>query len=58
MKNWIISVGRELEEPALFYVNQEHRPNETQIRQMFVDAGYEDDWGYIGKIRVIEGGAG
>lgn len=54
MKRYFIEVERECDDPAKFHVESDHVPTNEEIEFMFKDQGYEDDWEYIGRIKVEE----
>lgn len=54
MKKYFIEVQRELDRPAQFHIEAEKEPTNEEIKKMFEDAGYSDNWDYIGRVIIKE----
>ena len=54
MKKYYIEVQRESEEPAVFHIEREDKPTYEDVEILFKEEGYEDDWGYIGRVIIEE----
>jgi len=54
MKKYFIEVQRELDEPAQFHVDREIKPTYAEVETLFREAGYEDDWNYVGRVVIEE----
>ena len=51
---YFIEVQRECDEPAQFHVESDTEPTEAEVKKLFKENGYEDDWDYIGRIIIQE----